>query len=53
MNYHKIDIILLQEHNIRNKDNISSKLDDKYFIIINLAISHKGGTAIVIDKTRL
>ena len=50
MNYHKIDIILLQEHNIRNKDNISSKLDDKYFIIINLAISHKGGTAIVIDK---
>ena len=50
MNYHKIDIILLQEHNIRNKDNISSKLNDKYFIIINLAINHKGGTAIVIDK---
>ena len=50
MNYNKIDIMLLQEHNIRDSNKISSKLNDKYEIILNLAINLKGGTAIIIDK---
>ena len=50
MNYNKIDIMLLQEHNIRDSNKISSKINDKYEIILNLAINHKGGTAIIIDR---
>ena len=50
INYNKIDIMLLQEHNIRESDKVSSKLNDKYHILLNLAINHKGGTAILIDR---
>ena len=48
--YNKIDIMLLQEHNIRDIKNVSPKINEKYTLIINLAINHKGGTAILIDK---
>ena len=50
MNYNKIDIMLLQEHNIRDANNICSKLNESFYIILNLAICHKGGTAILIDR---
>ena len=50
MKLNKVDIMLLQEHNIREADNICSELNDQYDIILNLSIAHKGGTAIVIDK---
>ena len=50
MNYNKIDIMLLQEHNIRDANNICSKLNENFYIILNLAICHKGGTAILIDR---
>ena len=50
MKYYKIDIFLLQEHNIRNHNVICSELDDFCFVILNLSVCHKGGTAILIDK---
>merc|ERR1712198_228960 len=50
MKYNKLDIILLQEHNIRNLNAISQELHDFCHVIINLAIAHKGGTAILIDR---
>ena len=50
MKLNKVNIMLLQEHNIREADNICSELNDQYDIILNLSIAHKGGTAIVIDK---
>ena len=50
MKYNKISILLIQEHNIRDKKVISSELNDFCEFILNPAISHKGGTAILIDK---
>ena len=50
MEYNKIDIMLLQEHNIREIGKINKELNDKYQIIINLAIHHKGGTAILLNR---
>ena len=50
MRYHKIDILLVQEHNIRDQNVISSELNDFCYISINPAICHKGGTAILIDR---
>ena len=45
-----IDILLLQEHNIRVHDAINKELDDFCHISINYAISSKGGTAILINR---
>ena len=50
MIYNRIDILLLQEHNIRNESVICNELNDKYIVDINLAIAHKGGTAILINR---
>ena len=50
MRYYKIDILLVQEHNIRNISVISNELNDFCHICINLAICLKGGTAIFIDR---
>ena len=50
MRFYKIDILLVQEHNIRNKIAISNELNDFCFICINLAICLKGGTAILINR---
>ena len=50
LNFHKIDIALLQEHNVRESNNICQKLNDLYHVILNLSVSHNGGTAILIDK---
>ena len=47
--YHRIDIIFLQEHNIKDRSKIEG-LDKKFHISINLSINRKGGTAILIDK---
>ena len=47
--YHRIDIIFLQEHNIKDRSKIE-ELDKKFHISINLSINLKGGTAILIDK---
>ena len=50
MEYNKIDIMLLQEHNIREMGKINKELNEKYQIIINPAIQHKGGTAILLNR---
>ena len=50
MIHNRIDILLLQEHNIRNENVICNELNDKYIVDINLAIAHKGGTAIIINR---
>ena len=50
MKYNRISILLIQEHNIRNINAIGSELNDFCEVIINPAIAHKGGTAILIDK---
>ena len=49
LNLHKIDVLFAQEHNIR-EGLMSSDFSDKYDIILNHAIAHKGGTAIFIRK---
>ena len=50
VNYHKIDILMLQEHNIRDKNKLCQELRDAFVIDINLAVSFKGGTAILINR---
>ena len=50
MKYHRIDILLVQEHNIRDCNAIGSELNDFCYVSINPAISHKGGTAILINR---
>ena len=50
INFHKIDILLLQEHNIRNMEKNCEELNDACIVELNLAISLKGGTAILINR---
>ena len=50
MRYHSIDILMLQEHNLRDIDAIGKDLKDFCYISLNNAICHKGGTAILINK---
>ena len=46
---HKIDILLIQEHNIK-VDGKLHYLEDYYHIIINKSINLKGGTCILVKK---
>ena len=48
--YHKIDILLLQEHNIRKENVICEEVTSEFHFEINYAIALKGGTAIMINK---
>ena len=50
LNYRKIDILLIQEHNIRESNVICKELNELYHIILNLSIAHNVGTAIFVDK---
>ena len=50
MEYNRIDVLMIQEHNIRNENIICNELKDKYIVDINLAVSLKGGTAILIKR---
>ena len=50
MKNNKIDILLLQEHNIRYKNKLCNEILDLYHVTINLSIAQKGGTAIIINK---
>ena len=42
--------MFLQEHNLRETKDICPKLADEYEILLNLAIAHSGGTAIIFNK---
>ena len=46
---HKLDIILLQEHNIRDDGKVAY-LENHYSIIMNKSVNFKGGTCILIKK---
>ena len=41
INFHKIDILLLQEHNVRNMEKICEELNDACIVELNLALSLK------------
>ena len=45
-----IDILLLQEHNLRNHDAVTRDLENFCHISLNYAICSKGGTAILINR---
>ena len=49
VSYHKIDIILLQEHNIKLLSSLDYLLN-YYEIVLNPTINIKGGTAVMINK---
>ena len=45
-----IDVLMIQEHNIRDPVVISKELDNFCFISMNNAVCSKGGTAILINR---
>ena len=50
MRYHSVDVLFLQEHNLREAKDIGNDLKDFCYISLNNAICSKGGTAILINK---
>ena len=50
MKFRKLDILLVQEHNIRNSNAIGEDLNEYCQVILNLAVCIKGGTAILISR---
>ena len=49
MKHNFIDILMIQEHNIRDSVVISKELDNFCFISMNNAVCSKEGTAILIN----
>ena len=49
LRYHKIDVLMLQEHNVKNVSDLDYMSSD-YHIILNSCANLKGGTAICIRK---
>ena len=47
---HKIHILFIQEHNIKDENKIKF-LFDNYLVFLNKSINLKGGTMILIDKS--
>ena len=48
--FKKIDILFLQEHNLRERNLICNELLELCDIFINLSVNQKGGTATLISK---
>ena len=48
--YRKIDILLIQEHNLRERHLLCNELLEVCDVYINLAINQKGGTATLINR---
>ena len=48
---HNIDILMIQEHNLKSLDNIDEDFAREFNIVINFTINIKGGTAILIKKS--
>ena len=48
--FKRLDVIFLQEHNLRDNSNLTKELLDFCEVYINFSISHKGGTAILINR---
>ena len=52
INQHKLDIIYLQEHNIKEEGKVKF-LDQYYNIIMNQSVNMRGGACILIKKSLL
>ena len=50
MKNNKIDILLLQEHNIRYKNKLCNEILDLYHVTINVSVAQKRVTVIIINK---
>ena len=50
MKHNFIDILLIQEHNLRSDDPVIKDLEEFCHLSLNYAISHKGGTAILVNR---
>ena len=48
--FKRLDVIFIQEHNLRDKSKLSNDLLNICDVYINFAICQKGGTAILINK---
>ena len=48
--FQRLDVIMLQEHNIHSMSKLCKELLDTCHVFLNLAINLKGGTAILINK---
>ena len=46
----KLDVIMLQEHNIRDRNILCKELLDAFHVFINLSVNQKGGAAIIFNK---
>ena len=46
----KVDILLIQEHNIRYDSSLDLNIFNNFTVYLNLAVAHKGGTGILINK---
>ena len=48
---HNIDILMVQEHNLKSLDNIDDTFFKEFKIVINYTINIRGGTAILIKSS--
>ena len=46
--FHRIDVLMIQEHNLRVKNKLCKEILNFFHVSINLAVASKGGTAIFI-----
>ena len=51
VNSHNIDILMLQEHNLKSLDNVHYMFKSFFHIYVNPTINSKGGTAITIKRS--
>ena len=49
---YKIDVVLMQEHNLRKPNMICDELLNEYDFVINYSIALKGGTLIMLSKRK-
>ena len=48
---HNIDILMIQEHNLKSLDNIDEKFSREFILVINYTINIKGGTAMLFRRS--
>ena len=51
VNLHNVDILMLQEHNLKSLDNLHVNFKSFFHIYLNPSINSKGGTAIIIKQS--
>ena len=51
VNQHNIDILMLQEHNLKSLDKVHDDFKSFFHIFVNPSINSKGGTAIIIKRS--